>query len=457
MDKETEQILYLMQLEDFDKIRIGNFIKKQKLDSLTPLKNKLIFTKKIQVLLFLIGILKIFGVGIKKAALIALDLISGPDQILKKIIILLAVFKLRLNKKIRIIGITGSYGKTSTKEILYHLLSAKYKVIKTPENFNTPLGIAKTILTNNLNADYLIAEMGAYKIGDIKYMCDLYKPRYGILTAIGPQHLERFGNIENIAKAKSELFNSFKNEGIAVTDADNKYCLEIAKNPPELVSMFTLNTKFNHADKYRMIFVDKIKAGPTGTDFRVKDNNYYDFHTKLLGEHNVRNIMAAALIAKYLLIDWNTIIKRVAELNFIPHRLEIINGANNTTVLDDTYNANPDSVKEALKVLASFTAPRKIVVTPGMVELGVKQNEENETYGKEIAQTADYLLIVGNTNSTALKRGFLSSRSKSDDTPVNHTRVIECRDLSDATRKLSDIIIPGSVILFSNDLPDQYL
>ncbi len=453
MDRKLQNLLFLFQLEEYDKERIKLWLAKNDIDTISQTKKKLILTNKIKLLNLLTTLLSITGLNIKKAAFLALDLLNFPDLLIKKVIIGLALIKLRLHKKIAVIAVTGSYGKTSTKEILYQILSAKYKVIKTPENYNTPLGIAKTILTNSMNADFLIAEMGAYKIGDIKHMCDLFRPKYRILTAIGPQHLERFGSIENIIKAKCEIFLAPPHYDLIVTDADNIYTPAALFN-----SRHSLELIPDNKNVYNTIFGKNIKVTSSGTDFTVINfDKKYSFHTKLLGDHNVKNILAAIAMAKFLIIDWESMIKSVADLNFIPHRLEIIKGANETIILDDAYNANPDSVKSALKVLKSLEAPRKIVITPGIVELGVKQYTENEKMGQEIAESADYLLIVGATNRIALKKGFLSLNPKHYDTAQYHSRVLECRDLNEATEKLKDIVIPKSVILFENDLPDQYL
>ncbi len=453
MNKTITQLLFLLQLEEYDTKRLLLWIKTNPDFQIKQDKKKLVWTIKAKVLYTLAKLITLLGVKPLTSLVLATKTLLPLEGIFKNFIIALAKFKLVVCPNLVIIGITGSYGKTTVKEILSHLLETDYRVLKTPENYNTPLGIAKIILTK-LNAQHqiFIVEMGAYQIGDIKRICSFVHPKIGILTAIGKQHWERFGSQENIIKTKSELLLSLPKDGLAVTNADNSFCLDVSKNLNIKTILYSVNPVKRIANSQQLIAND-IKTSSTGSSFQIENSGEVEqFQTQLLGNHNIANILAAISVARELKVTWDKIKISVSTLSPIPHRLQLIKGANDTVVLDDAYNANPDSVRAALGVLTNFNAPRKIVVTPGLVELGNEQKKENEIMGKEIAQNADYLIIVGNTNKAELKKGFLSAKKDSDE-----KRVIECLDLNEATKKLQEIIIPKSVILFENDLPDQYL
>lgn len=463
MNNTLTQLLFLLQLEEYDTKRLLLWIKTNPDFQIKQDKKKLVWTIKAKVLYSIARLSTLLGVKPLKALVLATKTLLPIEDIFKNFIIALAKFKLLTKPGLIIIGITGSYGKTSVKEILSHLLETNYQVLKTPESYNTPLGIAKIILTK-LNAQHqiFIVEMGAYQIGDIKRICSFINPKIGILTAIGKQHWERFGSEENIIKAKSELLLSLPKDGLAVTNADNPFCLKVAQNLKIKTILYSVNHLKPIANSQQLIAVN-IKTSNTGSSFEIKNSGEVEqLQTQLLGNHNISNILAAISVARELKIPWDKITTGVSTLSPIPHRLQLIKGANDTVVLDDAYNANPDSIRAALSVLNNFDAPRKIVVTPGLVELGTEQEKENEIMGKEIAEVADYLIIVGNTNKEFLKKGFLSTLHLGGViaiTPRENPKrsVIECLNLQEATKKLSEIIIPKSVILFENDLPDQYL
>lgn len=462
MNNTLTQLLFLLQLEEYDTKRLLLWIKTNPDFQIKQDKKKLVWTIKAKVLYTLAKLITLLGVKPLKALVLATKTLLPIEDIFKNNIIALAKFKLTSRPKLIVIGITGSYGKTSVKEILFHLLETNFQVLKTPESYNTSLGIAKIILSklNNQHQIFLV-EMGAYKKNDIRILCDFVKPKIGILTAIGKQHLERFGSQENITRAKSELLLSLSKDGLAVINGDNSYCREIAQKLKTKTILYTVNSKQKTENRKRLaqtIIASDIKTTNNGCSFKIEnDGEVVIFQTQLLGIHNIGNILAAIAVAYELKVPWDKIKFSVSILSPIPHRLQLIKGANDTIVIDDAYNANPDSVKAALNVLEEFNSPRKIVVTPGLVELGAEQEKENEIMGKEVAEIADYLIIVGKTNKEALRKGFLSTNPNHYDTAQYHSRVIECLDLNEATKKLQEIIIPKSVILFENDLPDQYL
>ncbi len=469
MSKDLQNLLFILQLEEYDTKRFLAWIKTHDVLQIKQEKKHLVWTLKARVIYLLASALVVLGVRPLNSLILITQILLLPENLLRFSLIFLARIKLLFFPKLIVIGITGSYGKTSVKEITYQLLQTQYTVLKTPESYNTPLGIAKIILQQlSFKHQVFLVEMGAYQIGDIKKMCDLVHPQFGILTAIGKQHWERFGSQENIIKAKSELLESLPKNGLAIVNSNNSYCLEVAKKLKIKTILYSLNAQINlklKISNLKFLTAFNIKSSYSGSLFAIKtDGGVEHFQTQLLGVHNIANILAGIAVARNLNVSWDKIKTAVSALLPIPHRLQFIKGANNTTVIDDAYNANPDSVRAALEVLKMFDSPRKIVVTPGLVELGSQQKKENEIMGKEISEAADYLLIVGDTNKGPLKNGFLSHfqvhlRGVSDRTPlvIPTKSIVECKNLQEATNKLGEIVIPNAVILFENDLPDQYL
>ncbi len=317
--------------------------------------------------------------------------INVPSALIKKSIIYLAQKKLRIYTNMRVIGITGSYGKSSTKEFLSHILSGAFHVIKTPKNINTEIGIALFILkTNFTDADMFVVEMGAYRVGEIKAICDMVHPTIGILTAISQQHLSLFGSIENICKAKHELLYALPKHGIAITNADNTYCRKHLDELDATVITFGTEAEFNPT-----ALIQDIENTPNG--IRATATAHGEERTieaPVVGRHNAYNIVPAALLAHALGMTKDAIDKRIATLpnghgSLKEHRY------GNAIVLDDSANSNPDGFKAALDVLNTYPSNKKrIVITRGMGELGEQSNELHEQIGGEISFVADELVII---------------------------------------------------------------
>lgn len=343
------------------------------------------------------------------------------------------------------IGITGSFGKTSTKYILNTILSQKYKVCMSPHSFNTPTGLSK-VVNNYLEPtdEILIAEMGARRVGDIKQLCKFINPKYAIITGIGNQHLLNFKTEENILKTKNELVESLpKEEGIAVFNANNEGALK-------LYDKCTLK-KYAVGSSYKQsnIKASNIKYGENGTTFSLTINkNSYNCKTMLLGEHNIENILLCVQFAKILGLSDEQILFGIAELKPIPHRLELIKTESNI-ILDDSYNASVDGSSMALKTLKNF-GKRRIVITPGLVELGEKEKEENTNFGKKIAEVADIVVIVNKQNFEAIKQGLNEKGFKDEN-------IYQAATLEQAKILMKDFIKKDDAILFENDLPDNYI
>ena len=341
-----------------------------------------------------------------------------------------------------VIGVTGSYGKTSVKNFLYKFLSTKYNVLITPENYNTTLGVVKTIRSSlKATHDIFVCEMGATKLGDIKEICDLVKPKYGVVTSIGPQHLESFGSIENVVKTKFELIDSLPADGIAFLNYDNDH---IANNnvDKEVIKYGVAKGEVKPFD---------IKGTNKGLEFKIKDSNDNEisFSTKLIGDHNVENIMGAMAVANYFKIEYKDLVSRVRQLESVPHRLELIKRGNNL-IIDDAYNSNPNGARSALKALSKFEGI-KILVTPGMIELGEKQYESNFEFGVYAADVCDYIVLVGKEQTKPIYEGIISTK-------YDENKVLVVDDLMEGLNQIDKIDSNNlqKIILLENDLPDNY-
>ncbi|MEK7718884.1 MAG: UDP-N-acetylmuramoyl-tripeptide--D-alanyl-D-alanine ligase, partial [Bacteroidota bacterium] len=269
-----------------------------------------------------------------------------------------------------IIGITGSYGKTSTKFFLHKILSEKFNVLMTPESYNTTMGVIKTI-REKLNPIHqvFIVEMGAKQIGDIKEICDLVHPQIGIITAVAEQHLETFKNIQNVQKTKFELANSLPQNGKIYLNADfEKIENYILNNNLEKYYYSTSKTNTSYYSS-NLIYTNR---GLKFDIYRLNEK-LLDIRTKLLGKYNVSNILGCCAVAYDLGIDIDNIKFAVNNLHPVPHRLEIKTNSNGITIIDDAYNSNPNGAAMALEVLNVVEGRKKIIVTPGMVELGEKE------------------------------------------------------------------------------------
>ena len=355
----------------------------------------------------------------------------------------------------RVIGITGSYGKTSTKYILHQILSQKFNTLMTPDSYNTPMGICK-VIRGELTPEHeiFIVEMGAYKRGDIRELCNLASPEIGILTAVGPQHLERFKSIENIAQTKYELIESLPSNGLAVFNCDNEICAELADKREQggspvrryATDPFSVDSVSDRAD----LTATDIRHTPEGLAFRVHANvGTSEIRTRLLGRHNVSNILAAIAVSMACGMTLAEIQEAIVNVEPVPHRLQLTTGAGNVTIIDDSFNANPVGAKAALEVLTEIGEGKKVLVTPGMVELGEREYEENRRLGEQAADVCDLVILVGPTRTTPILEGLKAAEYPSQ-------QIIVALNLEEVKQHLATRVQAGDVVLFENDLPDNY-
>ena len=352
--------------------------------------------------------------------------------------------ELKKHKNLLKIGITGSYGKTSTKVYLQKFLERKYKVCASPSSFNTPMGISRVVFENLKEDDeVLIAEMGAKRVGEIKELCDMVEIDAGIITAVGEQHIETFKSLDNIIKTKSELFESLKDDAYCVFNVANQ-------NTKTMYENCKLKNKVAVAEKDTYLFAKDIVATCDGLEFVLCfDGKEYDTHTEILGEHNIQNILSAAALALKLGIKIEDILEIIPTLKPAEHRLELKQLENDILIIDDSFNSNIQGTAVALETLKLFENNRKIIVTPGLVELGKRENIENEEFGKRIAKVCDIVILVGKNQSENIKKGLLEEGFEEKD-------IIMQDSLFEVTNLFKTLLVSGDVVLLENDLPDNY-
>lgn len=363
-----------------------------------------------------------------------------------------AVYKSKSAKKLKsmpnliVVGITGSYGKTSTKNFLHQILSTTFNVYASPSSFNTPMGLSKVILTElNSNHQIFIAEMGAIRKGDIKEICDFVHPNIGIITAIGEQHLTTFKTKENIKNTKFELIESLKQDEKAYFNVDTQ-------DVQDLFDRCNLTSKqqLKLNDQANKFTAFNIKSTSEGLKFSLKlGDEIVECSTKILGEHNIENILTASSVAYDLGVPASKIASAISKLEPVPHRLQLSTASNGVIIIDDSFNANTIGTKMALKTLALFEKRRKVIVTPGLVELGDREAEANEQFGKDIASVCDIVIIVNKNNAETIKSGLDSKNFPSENIYLVDT-------LADATKLFETVLRRGDVVLLENDLPDNY-
>ncbi len=366
---------------------------------------------------------------------VSLALLTPIDLMLRNKLIH-AAEKIILESKVKVIGIAGSYGKTSTKEILATIMEQKFLVIKTPENINTDLGIAEFIIKNKEKfkvESIFIAEMGAYKKGEIEKTCKMVHPTYSILTGINESHLERFGNLENIIEAKLELPQN--TQDLAVLNFDD---INIRKNYTKVNIKRSVHV--SKADAKNI----KIKENFKGLEFEWEG---MQFETNLLAEHNITLILLCTRIAREFSMSLDNIRAGVKNARPIAHRLEpIYNSSTNIMVIDDSYNGNFNGIESGIEVL-SRVAGRKVVLTPGLVELGSSMKNIHTKIGKLYAKKADFILLIKNKMTDYIVEEL--ERNKFTNYKVYKTTQEAHSDLKATLKR-------GDTIIFQNDLTDNY-
>jgi UDP-N-acetylmuramoyl-tripeptide--D-alanyl-D-alanine ligase len=356
-----------------------------------------------------------------------------------------------------VIGITGSYGKTSTKTYLAHILNGRYRAYPTPKSYNTMMGVSMAInndLAGDHSIDYFIAEMGAYIPGEIARLCDLTHPHIGIIVEVGPQHLERFGSLENIAIAKYELIKGLPSDGVGVFNWDNPHVRAMFERgyPATRIAVSRTIDPQTVTDGVPRYVATDVRESLDGLRFTVTDTQTREtlqMVTPLLGAHNVTNILLAAASAAHEGMTLREIAARVRTLQPAESRLVRNVLPNGLTIINDAYSANPVGIVHALRVLSMHDTGRRALITPGMVELGALMEQENRKLGEIAAQHATDVILVGTKQAPPIHAGLIAAGFPAD-------RVQTVETLSAAVEWYQRNLGAGDTVLFLNDLPDTY-
>lgn len=462
----------LLQLEQYDLRRyFGVLARRYSVNA--DMRQKAVWTTKLKAITLLAATLAalatsltLYAISPTAAAIIAIIslfffpaylalaiLITLPlDSFAKGRILRKARRKLARFPNLKVVAITGSYGKTTMKAVLASILTERFVTLATPESINTPVGIARFVLEKvSAETEVLVVEMGAYRIGDIRELCALTPPDVAVLTGINEAHIERFGSIANTVSAKFEIVRYAKKEGVAVLNIEDKRVrAEYSKNLTGHTAIF-----------YGDVVGDAARYGITDVRFEQdglrqsfsltnEHGEAYRLTTPLLGGYAPATLMGAVCVAETLGMTRAEITHGVAMARPVAHRLEPFNAANGILVIDDSYNGNPDGAREAVRVLARFKNKRKIYVTPGLVEMGLRSAEIHRSIGTDLAGVADIVILIKNSATGAIAEGLKAGDFKSQGILWFDTAV-------DAHAALPAILKSGDVVLFQNDWPDNYL
>ena len=344
---------------------------------------------------------------------------------------------------LKVVGITGSYGKTSTKEILSIILAGKFNVLKTKEHQNSEVGISRCIL-EELNDDHqvFVAEMGTYGQGGIKLLADMVQPQIGMLAGINEQHLSLFGSIDKTTKAKYELIESLPQEGLAVFNGDNERCrklYEMTKLPKKIYTILK--------NEVSDIWAEEITVERNFLYFTVctKEGEKADFRVNLLGKHNIPNILGSVLVAKHLGMSLEETAKEAKNIRESQGALQFLNGTRGLNVLDASYSANPHGVIGDLEYLNNLSG-KKIIIMPCLIELGKRSKEIHKEIGKKIAETCDLAIIT-------TKERFSDVQEGAQEQGMGKDKVLFIGNVEEILRRLEIFAVPGDIILLEGRVP----
>jgi UDP-N-acetylmuramoyl-tripeptide--D-alanyl-D-alanine ligase len=372
-----------------------------------------------------------------------------PTLFVRKLILKKAKEKIKRFPELLVIGITGSYGKTSTKEFLAEVLSKKFNVLKTEKHINAEIGIAQTILKNlKSNHEIFVVEIGAYQKGKIKEVCSIIKPKIGILTGITQQHLSTFGSRENIIKAKFELIESLPESGIAFFNAT---CDLVKLALKEKGKDLKVKRRILCSTKEKLDFwAQDIKVEKEQISFRVfsrESNDSFDFELNLQGAHNIELVLLVCAVAKTLGLSWREISEAVKNLKPLEGALKLVKSKKGVDILDATYSANPQGVMAHLEHLKLWEG-KKIIIMPSLIELGKESDEIHKKIGKKIGRICDLAIITTKDGFKNLKEGALEEG-------MDGGRIIYNPDAEEILRKIKEEAKPGDVILLESRVPQE--
>lgn len=462
--------LYLLQLENYEVLRYLKLLfKKGYFFSKQPLRGQLVWTGKASLILSLVSLFWILTVAFllwKSSFFIALiwlvfyflalpffysfflTLLWPLEFVVKQYLISKAKKIIAKNKNLKIIGIAGSYGKTTMKNVLEAVLSAKIKVLATPKSVNTPIGIAKWIIKNSKEKpDVLIIEIGEHYKGDVEYICKIVPPDVAILTGINEAHIERLKNIENTISTMFEVVQNAKEKALILLNADDG---NIKNNYQKYTAGKNIHFYSYSNDGLADIKIKERQFLANELCWQFSVDELEKIKVSFLGEYILGDIIASIVVAKNFSLSVEQIKKGIFNIKPVEHRLQPIKGQGDVLVIDDSYNSNPDGVEEAIKVLSKFEGRRKLFITPGIVETGDDTAKIHEKIGQNLAKVADLVILVKNSATPFIAKGL-------KDGGFNEEKVIWFETAQKAHDSLGSILKPNDVILFQNDWGDQYV
>ncbi len=332
---------------------------------------------------------------------------------------------------IPVIGVTGSYGKTTTRAFIAAALSPLGEVLASRENFNNEIGVPKTLLQLDESHKAAVVEMGMRGQGQIDYLAKVAKPTISVITNIGPQHIELLGSLENIARAKAELIENLPANGVAILPAEGAFTDLLIQTARDVgCSIFTFGTSEN-AD-FRVSSTRTTENGNVEAEFKIQ-NSKLRILLPLPGAHNATNVAAALAVAHELGVDLNEAARAMKKTEIPGARMRIVR-TEKLTILDDCYNAGPDSMRAALQTLRDFpNAKRRVAVLGEMKELGEFTDEEHRKLGEQTSTICDAVLFVGEETRVAFD--------------VANVEKLWCENANDAALRVLDIVQDGDVVL----------
>ncbi len=383
-----------------------------------------------------------------------MELVQVPTNLWKRLIYMKARKKIEMQKELIVVGITGSYGKSSTKEFLYTILSRRYNVLKTSGNINTEIGVAQTVI-NHLKPEHqvFIVEMGAYRKGEVKLLCDIVKPKIGVVTGVNQQHLALFGSMDNLLSAEGgrELSEALPKSGLLVLNGDNKYCLDLYRkaNLQPGARKIIYSAKGDRVDSD--VWTEDVSIHKEFVSFLAldKDKNAVHFRVNVLGGQNIQNILAAILVARELGMSFEEIAEACKDIKQDQASMALKKGNHGISVIDSSYSANPDGVLADLDYLNIFPG-KKVIVMPCLIELGKESGRLHEKIGRRIGEVCDIAIITSKDNFNDIQKGVVEAGKKPES-------IVLCDRADDIYSILTLSCKSGDAVLLEGRVPGRLL